>query len=64
MIRTRAGSEVKIYRTDAPGPRPWHGAYEAGLEGWVICSWFPTGRYLDGKHTSLDLVFEMDGLVA
>jgi hypothetical protein len=57
-IRTRAGSNVTIYNDQAPGPRPWHGAYEAGEEGWMVCSWLSNGRYMDSKYTSLDLVFE------
>ena len=54
-LRTRAGSEVKMYEAHASGTRPMVGAYLAG-DDWIPVSWLADGRFSESRFTSLDLV--------
>ena len=59
--RTRAGHVVDIYRTDAGGQFPIHGAYKAGDE-WIPMAWRVDGLINPAVTTNIDLV-ELDGVL-
>lgn len=58
--RTRGGTEAVIYRTDAGGREPIHGAIRT-LYGWMPVSWEEDGSFIGGciEH-EFDLAPEME----
>ena len=60
--RTRGGTEAVIYRTDAGGREPIHGAIRTIRDdgpGWTPVSWEADGAYIGGGVThDFDLMLE------
>jgi hypothetical protein len=54
QLKTRAGSEVKIFATDYKNPRPYIGAYYTGEE-WIPVTWRRDGFFNNEKPCALDL---------
>ncbi len=56
---TRAGNPAILYSDRGDDERIFVGAYHSGT-GWIPCSWYGNGRYLDTKFTGLDLLLHDD----
>ena len=54
-IRTRSGSEVRLYEAEGGGDYPVHGAYRSG-DSWYVAQWDLMGNYNKKIKVGLDLV--------
>ena len=54
-LKTRAGSEVKLYNAEGGGEYPVHGAYRSG-DTWFVAQWDLFGNYNKERRVGLDLV--------